>query len=123
MRERGLQGKSLAHHRRFRPQKTMRSMAIALVKRTERHRGLLRQLSLIMCGFAAGCRAIPHPPPLANWRILMLLRPLRARATIEREVPTHGLMVEYLTYYVRLGALRRKRHKGMRDGGATTVQR
>ena len=101
----------------------MLSMAIALDKRTARHRKLLRWLSLIMCGFAAGCRAILHRSPLANWRILMLLRPLRARATIEREVPTHGLMVEYLTYYVRLGALRRKRHKGMRDGAAETVQR
>ena len=53
----------------------------------------------------------------------MLLRPLRARAMSEREVSARGVMVEYLTYSVRLGALRRKRHKGMRDGGATTVQR
>ena len=123
MSERSLEGESLAHHRRFRPQKTMLSMAIARDKRTARHRKLLRWLSLIMCGFAAGCRAIPHPPPLVNWSILIVLRPLKARATIEREVPTHGPMVKYLTYYVRLGALRRKRHKGMRDGGATTVQR
>ena len=83
----------------------MLSMAIARDTRTERHRGLLRWLSLIMCGFAAGCRAIPHPPPQVNWSILIVLRPLKARATIEREVPTHGPMVEYLTYYVRLGAL------------------
>ena len=123
MSERSLQGESLHHHRRFRPKKTMLSMAISLDKRTERHRGLLRWLSLIMCGFAAGCRAIPHPPPLANWRILMLLRPLRARAMIERDVSARGVMVECLTYYVRLGALRRKRHKGMRDGAAMTVQR
>jgi hypothetical protein len=51
------------------------------------------------------------------------LEAVESSSKIEREVPTHGLMVEYLTYYVRLGALRRKRHKGMRDGGATTVQR
>ena len=60
------------------------------------------------------------------WRILMLLRPLKARATSSmtaEEVSARGLMVEYLTYYVRLGALRRKRHKGMRDGAAETVQR
>ena len=107
----------------FDPQKTMLSMAIARDTRTERHRGLLRWPSLIMCGFAAGCRAILHRSPLANWSILIVLRPLRARATIEREVPTHGPVVEYLTYYVRLGALRRKRHKGMRDGGAPTVQK
>ena len=106
----------------------MRSMAIALDKITERHRGLLRWLSLIMCGFAAGCRAILHRSPLANWRILMLLRPLKARAMTAEEVSARGLMhmVEYLTYYmtvyVRLGALRRKRHKGMRDGAAMTVQ-
>ena len=56
----------------------------------------------------------------------MLLRPLKARATSSmtaEEVSARGLMVEYLTYYVRLGALRRKRHKGMRDGAAETVQR
>ena len=121
--ERSLQGESLAHHRRFRPQKTMLSMAVALDKRTERHRGLLRWLSLIMCGFAAGCRAIPHPPPLANWSILIVLRPLRARAMMTEEVPTHGPMVEYLTYYVCLGALKRKRHTGMRDGATTTAKR
>ena len=53
----------------------------------------------------------------------MLLRPLKARAMTAEEVSARGLMVEYLTYYVRLGALRRKRHKGMRDGAAETVQR
>jgi hypothetical protein len=57
------------------------------------------------------------------WRILMLLRPLKARAMTAEEVSGRGLMVEYLTYYVRLGALRRKRHKGMSDGAAMTVQR
>jgi hypothetical protein len=60
------------------------------------------------------------------WRILMLLRPLKARAMtaeLRQEVSARGLMVEYLTYYVRLGALRRKRHKGMSDGAAMTVQR
>ena len=99
-------------------------MAIALDTRTARHRKLLRWLSLIMCGFAAGCRAIPHPPhALAKWRIPIVLRPLRARAMIEREVPTHGPMVEYLTYYVCLGALKRKRHTGMRDGGTTKAKR
>ena len=53
----------------------------------------------------------------------MLLRPLEARAMMAEEVPTRGLMACYLTYYACLGALKRKRHTGMRNGGVTTVQR
>ena len=80
-------------------------------------------LPTYLCAFLPWCKCCHTASHRANWRILIVWRPLKARAMIEREVPTHGLMVEYLTYYVRLGALRRKRHKGMRDGGATTVQR